>query len=283
MVILCLMVLAGSSFLFMAYGAEESVQRVFDDAELLTAEEIEQLEEQIIPLQKLMGMDVVLVTTADTGGKDSMNYADDYYDYGGFGVGKNANGVLFLIDMDNREIYISTSGAMIRFLTDTRIDKMLDREIVYMKRSDYFGTMKQFLTDVEGYYREGIPNGQYNYDIKTGMVSRHHSIRWYEILFALVIPGFCAFSTCMGVTKRYEMKKERKQGTDALLAYRGSANFVMSTATDDLVDKTLSHVRMGNSSSGSSQRSGGGRSSSSRSSTHRSSSGRSHGGGGRKF
>lgn len=283
LVILCLTVLAGSSLLFTAYGAGESTQRVFDDAELLTAGEIEDLETQIVALQKLMRMDVVLVTIADAEGKDSRNYADDYYDYGGFGVGKDANGVLFLIDMDNREIYISTSGSMIRFLTDKRIDKMLDREIVYMQKGDYFGTMNQFLKDVEGYYREGIPGGQYNYDIDTGMVSRYYSIRWYEFLIALVIPGFVAFSTCRGVTKSYEMKKERKQGTNALLAYRGNANYIMSTVADELIDKTLSHTRIQTYSSGSSGGSGGGRSSGGRSSTHRSSSGRSHGGGGRKF
>lgn len=283
LLIMCLTVLAGISSRFAAYGTEKSTQRVFDEAGLLTVEEIEDLETQIASLQKLMRMDVVLVTTDETNGKDSRNYADDYYDYGGFGVGKNANGVLFLIDMDNREIYISTSGAMIRFLTDKRIDNMLDREIVYMKKSDYFGTMNQFLKDVEGYYRDGIPNRQYNYDIETGMVSRYYSIRWYEILAAIVIPGFVAFSTCCGVAKSYEMKKERKQGTDALLAYRQGAAYDLSIATDELIDKTLTHRRIETHSSGGGTRSGGSRSSGGRSSTHRSSSGRSHGGGGRKF
>lgn len=279
--VLFLLILGCGGIFMTAHGAEESEQRVFDQAELLTDKEVAQLEERAAELRKAMKMDVVLVTTSDADGKDSRNYADDYYDYGGFGNGQKASGVLFLIDMDNREIYISTAGVMIRFLTDERIEKMLDRGYSYVSKADYNGTMKQFLTDVEKYYKAGIPGGQYNYDIETGAVSRYRTIRWYEGLIALVISAFCAFSACLSVAGSYEMKKERKQGTAALLAYRGTANYIMSTASDDLIDKSLTHMRIQSSSSGSSF--GGSSGSSGRSSTHRSSSGRSHGGGGRKF
>ena len=46
-------------------------------------------------------MDVVVVS-AYADDRTAEEYADDYYDYGGFGVGKKASGVLLLYYMTDR-------------------------------------------------------------------------------------------------------------------------------------------------------------------------------------
>ena len=77
------------------------------------------------------------------------------------------------------------------------------------------------------------------------------------------------------------MKKERRQAENYLKAYRADCRFRFSANTDNLVNKTVTHIVIPkNTSSGHSG--GGGGSSSGRSTTH-SSGGRSYGGGGRKF
>ena len=86
-------------------SAEKSL--VFDDAMLFTEDEIIKLQTEVNNLSNDYNMDIVIVTTSDTDGKTSREYADDFFDYGGFGVGDNYDGILFLIDMDNREAYIS--------------------------------------------------------------------------------------------------------------------------------------------------------------------------------
>lgn len=79
---------------------------VFDEAGLLTQDEIVSLETEANELSEKYNMDIVITTTDDTGGLSSREYADDYFDYNGFGVGSEYDGILFLIDMDNREAYI---------------------------------------------------------------------------------------------------------------------------------------------------------------------------------
>lgn len=254
--------------------------RVFDQAGLLTEQEAEDLEGRVSDLRARMKMDVVLVTTDDAGRRDSRSYADDFYDNHGFGTGSDASGVLFLIDMDNREIYISTTGMMIRHLTDQRIDSILDNCYDYMVDGDYAGAMKQFLADLEHEYQKGIQSGQYNYDEETGRRSVYRSIRWYEALIAIVAAAVCAGGACLNVVNSYGMKRERKHALGAMMAYRADAKYAMGIRNDILRDTSVSRSIIVRSSTGSGSSRG---SSSGRSSTHSSSSGRSHGGGGRKF
>ena len=104
-------------------GAVSGQPRVFDQAGLFSETEIIQLEEKIAQCRKSTKMDVVIVSAYADGERSAEEYADDYYDYGGFGVGKKASGVLLLYYMDGPgqpggECYISTAGTMINMLTD---------------------------------------------------------------------------------------------------------------------------------------------------------------------
>jgi len=257
-------------------------QRVFDQADLFSEEEEQALEDQIAEIKSRARLDLVVVTTEDAQGKASRSYADDFYDTGGFGIGKNYDGMLFLIDMDNREIYISTAGAMQRFLTDSRIESMLDHAYDYVQRGDYAGAATQAMEDAESWYHKGIPGGQYLYDEETGEISRYHSIRWYELLFALGVAGFCGWGACIKVRREYAMKREHQQAAGYHLAYRANARFAFRNQGDRLADSFVTQQvipRTRVSSGGHSGRSTG----SGRSTVHRSGSGRSHGGGGRRF
>ncbi|MGL5436223.1 MAG: TPM domain-containing protein [Lachnospiraceae bacterium] len=252
--------------------------RVFDQASLFTDSDIAELESSAAAIRKTIKMDVVIVTSTDAGGKNSRNYADDFYEKGGFGTGKNHNGVLFLIDMDNRELYISTEGDMIRFLTDDRINTMLDHVYDYAGQAQYAEAAKVFLVDTLAYYHKGIPGG----DTETGTISRYYSIRWYEVLIALSVSVGCGLLACLNVKRQYAMKAERKQAGNYNMAYRANASFAFRNRNDVLTN-TFTTKRVIPRSTGSSGGSRTGGSTSGRSSTHRSSSGRSHGGGGRKF
>ena len=99
--------------------------RVFDDAKLFSADEITQLNDKIAALTSELSQDFVVVTTNDAQGSTAQEYADDYYDEHGFGIGENKTGVLFLIDMDNRKVYISTCHISIALVIGTAGSKPL--------------------------------------------------------------------------------------------------------------------------------------------------------------
>lgn len=270
-------------------GAVSGQPRVFDQAGLFSETEIIQLEEKIAQCRKSTKMDVVIVSAYADGERSAEEYADDYYDYGGFGVGKKASGVLLLYYMDGPgqpggECYISTTGTMINMLTDERIESILDDVYGDLGKRDFAGATEHFLEDVKAYVKEGVESGQYTYDRDTGEIVRYHSIRLYEVAIAMVIAGILAGSVCLDIKKRYAMKQSSREVSNSLQAYRADCAFHFSVAGDKMVNKYVRSVPIPrNTSSGSGGRGHSGSSSAGRSTIHTSSSGSSHGGGGRRF
>ena len=270
-------------------GAVSGQPRVFDQAGLFSETEIIQLEEKIAQCRKSTKMDVVIVSAYADGERSAEEYADDYYDYGGFGAGKKASGVLLLYYMDGPgqpggECYISTTGTMINMLTDERIESILDDVYGDLGNRDFAGATEHFLEDVKAYVKEGVESGQYTYDRDTGEIVRYHSIRLYEVAIAMVIAGILAGFVCLDIKKRYAMKQSSREVSNSLQAYRADCAFHFSVAGDKMVNKYVRSVPIPrNTSSGSGGRGHSGSSSAGRSTIHTSSSGSSHGGGGRRF
>lgn len=126
--------------------------KVHDQADLFTDDEELLLAEQIATLIAKHQMDVAVVTTDDAKGLSAMEYADDFYDYNGYGYdtagaeyGTDRDGFLFLIDMDNREIYISTRGGVIGLYNDYSIERLLDAAYPYVSDGEYYESAKAFL------------------------------------------------------------------------------------------------------------------------------------------
>ncbi len=196
--------------------------RIYDQAGLFTSSEKKALSGSAEALASKMDMDVAIVTTLYNSGT-AEEYAEWFYYDNELGTGKNEDGVLFLIDMANRELYVMTAGQMIRYLTDSRIETILDDAYEYASKGDYYDTAKSFLTDVETCYDHGIGSGQYNRDSATGKVSRYHTISPVFVLFGAVVAAICGCAAVRSVTRDYGMKDDVKNLT---------ANFRMSYKKD---------------------------------------------------
>lgn len=273
-VILTVLILGSGMLTAMNTSAESDY--VYDHADLLTTEEEAELQKYAENFKKNWNMNFLVVTTDDTEGKSSMEYADDFYDER-FPEDTEEDGVCYLIDMDNREIYLSTCGIMERYLTDTRIDRILDEAFGYVADGDYYGTFVAFFDETDYYLNQGIPSGQYNYDTQTGEREYYYdsyektkSITSVEFIVALVSALAAAGGTVAFITAKYQLKFE-----DFHYDAYTDCDVRLSVKQDHLVNKFVTHRRIPRNNGGS----GGG----SRSSVHRSSGGRSHGGGGRRF
>ncbi len=263
--------------LFAALNVSAEGNYVYDHADLLTVQEEEYLQEYAENFSDNWNMNFLVVTTDDADGKSAMEYADDFYD-AQFPEESEEDGILYLIDMDNREIYLSTCGIAIRYLTDDRTDRILDAAFGYVADGDYYGTFVAFFDETDYYLNQGIPSDQYNYDVETGEIDYYQEpmrLTFGEFLFALAGALIPAGLTIGIIKAKYQLKFEDFHYD----AYTDS-DVRFSVKSDLLVNKFVTHRRIPRNDGSSGRSSGGG---GSRSSTHRSSSGRSHGGGGRKF
>ena len=233
--------------------------KVYDYAQVLTAEEEKDLKRNIDLYIANHNMDMAIVTVKYHEKTNTMNYADDFYDYNGFGIGTNYDGVIFVLDftfLQNGYIWMSTTGKAIDMYTDYRIDSILD-SVVAKKDRGYYEMFNTFIEKSNYYAKQGIP--VYDTELETKKVA------WKGIIiFSLVIPSIVILILIL-------KNKMVKKSTVAHI-YLLKDSIVVNKRSDNFITTHTTSVRIDDSSS-----SGGG------SSTHRSSSGTSHGGGGRRL
>lgn len=105
-----------------------------DEANLFTSEQVNTLSQQAKEINdKIKGQVFIVTTTSNTA--EPRDFADNYLKTA---IGNDQNGSVLLLDMGQREIYISTSGNMIDYLTDRRIDSILDDVYDQMTNANYY-------------------------------------------------------------------------------------------------------------------------------------------------
>lgn len=273
-------------------GASADCERVYDMADLFTGEEEKELSETIGVLREKMKMDLAVVTAEDAYGYTGQEFADRFYDDNEMGTGGDYSGALLLIDMDNREIAISTEGKMIRYMPDVQIETILDDVYEQVSDGEFFEGARVFLKDAEICYDNGIASDQFNEASETGKISPYRHLDWYKVLFAFATAAACGFAAVSGVVRNYGMKGRKARMTaNFKLSYRNDSAFTLgsvladvmigSYVTQRIISTAKNNNRSGGSTGGGSF--GGGLSGGGRSTTHRSSGGHVHGGGSRKF
>lgn len=258
--------------------------KVYDDAGLLSAQEESAIEEKINELTESLNLDIVVVTTTDNKGKTSRAYADDFYDDNGFGFGADADGLLLLINMEDREVYISTTGIAIQYFTDQRIEAVLDVIYEDLGSANYYKAVDGFLDEIAYYVGLGIPKNQYSQDESVvppsnsygGNSGGYESLQEEKYVTGKRILTYLLISVGIGGLSVGVMAMNNK-GVSATNenTYLRNNSFKITNSVDRHINTKVTHVTIKTQSSASS--------SSGRSTTHRSSSGRTHGGGGRKF
>lgn len=215
--------------------------RVFDRAGLFSTLEEEALEKEIAAFQEKTGMDFVIVTSSEKHGDSSQQQiADAFYDQGGFGLDEENSGILYYIDMYERYHYLSTTGQMIDYMTDERIDSAIDTCKSYLSRGDYAGAASRMISVVENYVNRGIPEGQYRYDVVTGqrLTARHKALTSGEMLACAVIAAAVGLIFVATVQSRYKLK-----GSTYAYNFRENCGVQITGSADDYLRTTTTRTR----------------------------------------
>ena len=234
--------------------------KVYDYAQVLTPDEEQELKQKIDLFIANHNMDMAIVTVKYHDKDSTMAYADDFYDYNGFGIGPSYDGVIFVVDFTfgYTDIWMSTTGSAINVYTDYKIDLILDDvSAEYRTDSGYFEMLNTFVESTSDYYSLDEYSEVKN-ELKIAAIRN-------IIILSLVIP------TVIIVILVFKNRMVKKATAAAI--YLNKDSVVINKRSDRFITTHTTSVRINDSSSSS----GGG------SSTHTSSSGRSHGGGGRRL
>lgn len=245
------------------YAATEYRVDFFDNADLIASEHERDIKEMAEGYKDELKMDIVFVTTNNTNGKSSMVYSDDFLDGLEGGHEYNKDSILFLVDLDNEEVYISTCGRAIKLMSDSEIEVALDQFFNKGGSSNYAASMYAMAENALS-------------NMKYWMSKGGDSILYYvkPTFGQLLVSVFLTIGVLFTSYKKHNKANQTVSATqyiskDGYKIIDKKVNFV----------KEYSNVHRGYYKKSSSSSSGGHRSGSS----HRSSSGRRHGGGGRKL
>ena len=240
--------------------------KIYDYRDLLSDNEENLLKEKIDEFIDTYQMDMVLVTVDEHNSDSTEEYADDFYDYNGFGIGKHHDGLILVIDnnFEKENLWISTTGEAIRMFDDYRIDKILD--VIY-EEYDYYELFDKFIDECSYYANIGIPSSNKNTYINShgDLVYQRH----FPILISIIISAIISTIVLLVLIHKNKMVKKATEAN----VYMNKDNININERQDQFITTHTTSVRI-NTSSGGSGRIGG-------SSTHHGSSGISHGGGGR--
>ena len=246
----------------------DDMDKVYDFADLLTDEEEDKLYQEVNSFISQTGYDLAVVTTNENNKRSEVEYADDFYDYNDFGKNSTRDGLLLLIDMTNRKVYISTTGNAI-VMYNSRIDSIIDAGYDYLTSGDYYNTFSKMIEKQEYYFDLG-PDER---DSKTIIIDEYGNASYIKYMpYGLI--GFISGIVTLIVSIVMYNKSKLKLKVGSTISYMKDKN--ITKKQDNLVNTVVTHtLRYSDTSSGGGHSSGGG--------FHSSSSGSSHGGGGRSF
>ena len=236
---------------------------VVDNAGLLSETERQSLEARLSEISDKYSADIVVVTENYIGNATHTEYADDFFDYNGYGRGENRDGALLLISMEDRDWYVSTSGSCIDSISYSIVGR---RILSDLSDGDYYDAFMSY-ADICEKMLDKSSSGDGNYSDSD--YSREYLKYQLPklILISLVIGMIISFLIMTKYTK--QLKTVRAQNKADSYVVKDSLD--VKVAKDIFLYRTVSRVRRQTESN-----SGGG-------GTHTSSSGSSHGGGGGKF
>lgn len=222
---------------------------VNDSAKLLSESELSKIEELCANASGMYGYDIAVLTVQTTNGKSISRFADDYYDNSGY----LSDGLVLVIDIGEREVYISTSGNATRAFSDAYLDKMIRNMQTDLTLGDYFDACSTFVDDAEygivKYINKGTSSGD----------------RTVAIVIAIIIGIIIALIIMMSHVKRLKTVSMKKNA----MSYIRSDSERITQHRDMFLYSSMSRTPKPKQSSGGS--------------THRSSSGNVHGGRGGRF
>lgn len=144
--------------------AADDMPRLVDEADLLSDSDEAELLGKLDEISERQQMDIVVLTVNSLEGKSPEEYADDFYDYNGYGFGDGKDGILFLISMGEREMCISTAGYGITAFTDAGQNYIYDQIMTYIKDGDYATAFTIFAAQCDGFITQARTGEPYDID-----------------------------------------------------------------------------------------------------------------------
>ena len=156
LLVLALLVLCAPVFL-------SAQDRVVDNAGLLSGSQEAELERRLAEIASIYDFDLVIVTETSIGNTRTADYADDFFDNRGYGLGQDRDGCLFLQVTGSRDYWFSTSGRGVRILNNTAGGKLESDVRGFLRNGDAAGAYRAYIRAWEEFLALEAKGRNYNH------------------------------------------------------------------------------------------------------------------------
>lgn len=143
---------------------ERLLPRLVDDANLLTDDEAISLLARLDEISERQRLDIIIITVGSLGNKTPTEYADDFFNYNGYGMGEDNDGVLFLLSMEERDWAISTTGYGITVFTDAGQEYIVGQIIDDLGGGKYYKAFNRFVDLCDEFIAEARTDKPFDYN-----------------------------------------------------------------------------------------------------------------------
>ncbi len=197
----------GESTTTRAIPAERQLPLLVDEAGLLTETQAASLLKKLENYTEDVQCDIAIATVPTLNGVTAREYADDFYDYNGYGYGDDDDGILFLLASAERKWWITTYGVGKKF-TETELQSAVSDNAEALTRDDFNTALNGIADDLhQMVYAERHPKVDAKWifiDLAIGFVlaliimklrtANLKSVRQQVNADAYVVPGSLALS-----------------------------------------------------------------------------------------
>lgn len=235
--LLCLM-----PVLSVSAEAEPHPERLIDSIGLLTADEQAALGERLDTLSERLNFDFAIVTVDSLDGKTATEYADDFYDYNGYGMNGN-DGILLLICVggEGRQYAYSVTGRGEDIFLSSDMDRLDEAFLPFLRDSDYNDAFLYFADTAAKIVSESTYNGDDPYADYDYTTDPDYGYTTGEKLRQYLFPGFgwLLLALAVGVLLAFIVMAGHKSVLKSVRAQAAANSYVVDDSMRLTMDRDL--------------------------------------------
>jgi uncharacterized protein len=218
-------------------------QKIYDYAELLTAEEVEDLERLATAYSDETEVDIIILTTNETDGRAVEDYMGDFYDEEGLGYNKqHGDTVILTLDMGQREVYVAGFYKGELYIDNSRAELIREEIMPNLSEGYYFEAFTEFIEQTRYYLGiepefDDEPN-QDQYYIDTRDYRSQEDNIFFELWFQLLISAGVG-----GIAVGIMGYRSSGRKTTNARTYLDDGRSAVTARNDTFIRKTVTKVK----------------------------------------
>ncbi len=153
------------SMVFPSFAVDTTYYRLNDDAGLLTISDQNTLVDKLDEISERQKCNIIVATVEGVDGDEVTAYADEFFEYEGFGYGEDGDGIILLIDIidsKNRKWAIATNGYGDTAFTQDGREYIGNKITEELKKGNYLEAFLTFADLCDNFITQAKNGNPYN-------------------------------------------------------------------------------------------------------------------------